>query len=209
MGHARLDISGFPMFCCLLLLGMHLQGRTAHAQAADAGISKAAALSCQAKVLQLEKFDTEYQPGKHQTTRISQNELNSYLALILSPDYHPCLKSLVFRFENGSMQADAMIDFDRLQFSSTQAVYSLLRSMLSGTHSLAIAGELISGDGKASFKLREARFDSLSLPNILVSEIISAVGRRQNPPFDPMQPSTLPYRIQKAEVQAGMLLIYQ
>jgi len=202
-------VAGFLPLFCFVLLNVHLYSRPLPEQTAGAGISRADAVSCEAKVLRLEAFDANPQPGRHQTTRISQNELNSYLALILSPQYHPCLKSIILKFEKGSVQANAVIDFDRLEFGSTQAVNSLLRSMLSGVHTLVIAGELVSGGNKASFKLREARFDSLSLPNFLVSEIISAVGRKQDPPFDPMQPSTLPYRIEKAEVQAGFLLLYQ
>ena len=202
-------VAGFLPLLCSVLLDAPLYSLPRQEQAAGARLSKSDALSCEAKVQRLQAFETDPRPGQHQTTRISQNELNSYLALILSPQYHPCLKSIVLNFEKGSLQANAVINFDMLEFNSTQAVNSLLRSMLSGIHSLAIAGELISGDSKASFKLREARFDSLVLPNFLVSEIISAVGRRQNPPFDPVQPSTLPYRIEKAEVQAGFLLLFQ
>ncbi len=71
----------------------------------------------------------------------------------------------------------------------------LFARLLSGTHTLTMRGKLRTEAGKGSFMLEEARFDETTLPNFLVEEIISAVGSRQKPPFDPMQPSQMPYRI--------------
>jgi hypothetical protein len=72
-----------------------------------------------------------------------------------------------------------------------------------------VDGKLEAAGGKAKFVLDEARFDTTVLPNFLVEEIISAVGRKQRPPFDPMQPSQMPYKIEKVEVHKGQITIYQ
>jgi hypothetical protein len=176
---------------------------------ASAGISKAAAASCDAKVKRMETRADDHGRGRKLETRLSETELNSYLAISLSPSYHPCLRSILLKLDEGRLQAVASIDFDRLQFSSTQLINGFLKAMLTGVHKLTIKGGLISNTGTANFRLDEAQFDSITLPNLLVSEIISAVGRKQNPPFDPMQPSTLPYLIQKVEVHSGYILIEQ
>ncbi|MBZ5497267.1 MAG: hypothetical protein LAP85_12765 [Acidobacteriia bacterium] len=178
-------------------------------RSADPGISKAAADSCNAKISRLEAFDAAHDPVKKQTTRLSETEMNSYLAFVLSPHYNACLKSIRLKFEEGHLQGVAAVDFDRLQLNPTQLLTSLLRKMLTGVHTLTVRGILVSGTGKANFRLEEARFDSMTLPNLLVAEIITTVGRKQNPPFDPMQPSTLPYRIQKVDVHAGYIVVYQ
>jgi len=174
-----------------------------------AGISKAAAQSCQAKVERIQACGDAADPAKKQTTRLSEAEVNSYLALVLSPQYHPSLKSILLKFDEAHLQGTASIDFDRLQFSSTQFLNSLLRKMLTGVHTLKVRGSLAANAGKANFNLEDARFDDITLPNLLVSEIISAIGRKQNPPFDPMQPSALPYHIQKVEVHSSHIMIYQ
>jgi hypothetical protein len=174
-----------------------------------AGISEAAAQSCQAKVESIEAYGNAADPAKKQTTRLSETEVNSYLAIVLSPLYHPSLRSILLKFDEGRLQGTVSIDFDRLEFHSTQFLNSLFRKMLTGVHTLKVRGNLVSNAGKAYFKLEDARFDDMTLPNLLVSEIISAVGRKQNPPFDPMQPSALPYRIQKVEVHPGYIRIYQ
>ncbi len=174
------------------------------------GISKAAAESCRVKVDRLEAFAADAnKPAREQPTRISQQEINSYLALDLSSNYSPSLKSLMFVFGNDGIQAEAIIDFDRLGMSATGMITKLMASMLSGTHTLNARGRVIAQNGKANFELQEARFDSTSLPNFLVEEIISTVGRRQRPPFDPMQPSQMPYQIKKVEIHSGYILVFQ
>jgi hypothetical protein len=101
------------------------------------------------------------------------------------------------------------VDFDRLGGTSTRFLPKLLGFMLSGVHTITTQGRLVSGNGKASFRLEQARFDNSTLPKALVEEIISAVGRKQNPPFDPLQPSQLFYGIQRIDVHTGYILVYQ
>jgi hypothetical protein len=173
------------------------------------GISKSAADSCDAKVKRLEAYDAASNPSIRQTTRFSEAEWNSYLAITLKPNYHPSLKDLILKFEEGHLQAVATIDFNHLNFNSTQFLNGLVRSLLTGVHALTVRGSLISDAGKANFQLDEARFDTITLPNLLVVEIMGAVGRRQDPPFDPTQPNNLPFHILKAEAHKGYVVIYQ
>lgn len=131
------------------------------------------------------------------------------MALELSPKFHPCLKSLQMTFEEGNLRGVASINFDKLGSASKKFMPKLLSAVFSGTHILDARGQLLSGSGKASFRLGQARFDNSNLPKSLVEEIITAVGKRQNPPFDPLQPSNLPYRIEKVDVHQGYITVYQ
>ncbi len=211
--HGKARIHFFPfrlaVVLCLAIQMSGLPGDLFAQNQPAAGISKAAASACDAKVNRMEAYADN--PGKAGTleTRLSEAELNSYLAIDLSPSYHPCLKSIVFKFQEGHLQAVASIDFDRLQLNTTQLVSGIIRTMLTGTHTLTVAGKLVSDAGKATFSLDQAQFDSITFPNVLVSQIISAVGRKQNPPIDPMQPTDLPFHIQKVDVHPGYLLIIQ
>jgi hypothetical protein len=171
--------------------------------------SRGAAESCSAKLKRLEENAADGKSTKNVPTRFSQIEVNSYLALNLGPDYHPCLKSLVIVFEEDKLQGLAAIDFDRLEATSSRLLPKLLSFMFSGTHDISARGRLVNRAGKANFQLEQARFDSSTLPNSLVEEIISMVGRKQTPPFDPLQPSQLPYKIQGIDVHPGYVLVYQ
>jgi len=191
----------------LVMPTMGWQARSSIAMMApNPEISKAAADSCDAKVRLLE---ANAGTGKRQTISLSEEEMNSYLALVIGPNYHPSLKSVLLRFNDGRVVAVATIDFDHLNFSSTQFLNGLIRSLLTGMHTLMVSGNAVSGEGKANFNLGEARIDTVALPNILVAEIISAVGRKQQPPFDPMQPTPLPYHIQKIDVRSRYIVLYQ
>jgi len=182
---------------------------TTRAETPAPAISKAAAERCDTKLKALEKFAELPNPSRKQTTRFMEDEVNSYLALDLSPGFHPCLKSLQMIFEEGNLRAMASIDFDKLGTVSTKIMPKLLSALLSGTHTLDARGQLLSRNGKANFRLDQARFDNSNLPKSLVEEIITAVGKRQNPPFDPLQPSDLPYRIEEVDVHQGYITVYQ
>jgi hypothetical protein len=172
-------------------------------------ISKAAAESCAAKLKRLEGFAAGSSRTKKQTTEFSENEINSYLALELSKNYHPSLKSLVIVLEESKLQGVASIDFDSLAMNSKTFLTKIMTRMFSGVHTLLVRGKLVTAEGKARFQLEEASFDDSALPNFLVEEIITAVGRKQKPPFDPMQPSKLPYDIQSVELHPGRALVHQ
>ncbi len=172
-------------------------------------VSKAAGEDCARKVKSLEAYSTSPEPRKNQATRLSEEEINSYLEFELKPKFHPSLRSLSFTFEDNKLAGVGVIDFDKITVNSTKVFTKLIASLFSGVHSLTVRGSLIAKDGKANFKLEEARFDDSVLPNFLVEEIITAVGRKQKPPFDPMQPSKMPYDIDRVEVHRGYILVFQ
>ena len=193
----------------LALLPMPGASGPVHSSVQAAGISRAAADSCEAKIERLESFAAESGRVATQRTRLDEIELNSYLELVLRPEYHPSLESIRLKFLEGRLQCAARINLDLVELSDTRLWSGLIRSMLSGIHDLTVLGKLDAKEGKASFVLEEARFDGIMLPNLLVTEIISAVGRKQTPPIDPMQPSEMPFRIRKVDVLPGHILIYQ
>ena len=201
-----LALSGTLAGAALLML-LASQPALPQSQAPQPGVSRAAADSCAAKVKALQDFAAE-PAKKSRDTVLTQDELNSYLALELSSKYHPSLKSLVMRFEEAKLQATAVVDFDKLAMSA-KGLARMFARLLSGSHTLIMRGKLRTEAGKGSFVLDEALFDNNTLPNFLVEQIISSVGSRQKPPFDPMQPTQMPYRIKTVDVHAGHIVIHQ
>lgn len=171
--------------------------------------SETAAAKCRSKINKLMTFPEKRKPGQRQTTRFSQKEINSYLALDLSSQYHPCLKRLIFVFEENRLEATATIDIDRLGAASQGLLPKLVSLILAGIHTLAADGKLVAEEGKAYFKLEQALFDGTALPKPLIERIISIVGQRQNPPFDPLQSSEMPYEISKVDVKSGYIIVVQ
>jgi len=161
------------------------------------------------KLIRLEDYAALEKPVRGQTTKFSEKEVNSYLAIDLSPEYHPCLKTLRTDFEKDRIHVAVSIDFDRLNLSSDEVLIKMLRRVLSGKHTIKARGRLQSGKGMACFVLEKALFDDTELPNFLVEEILTRVGQKQDPPFDPMQPSRLPYNIDRVDVHPGYIIVYQ
>ncbi len=205
----RSKIQGFKagLLCLALLLLWSGVAPPWDSKILASAISKAAADQCNAKLKSLDDFSVKQTAGQKQTTRFTEDEVNSYLALDVK--YHPCLKSLLMTFEENKMRAVAAIDFDRLGTTSSKFLPKLMSFMFSGTHTLTASGQLLSKNGYASFHLDQARFDDSTLPRSLVEEIISAVGKKQNPPFDPLQPSPLPYKIERVDVHPRYIIVYQ
>jgi len=171
--------------------------------------SKSAARSCETKLRSLEDFVPRKKSGEHQSIQISENEANSYLERNLKSQFHPCLKNLELVFLKNRMQIAAIVDFDRLGTTSKHILPNIISLMFSGTHSIEAQGELISNQGKGRFQLESAHFDNNAIPNYLVNEIMTAVGLRQKPPFDPVQYSELPYEIDRLDLQSGYIIVYQ
>jgi len=207
-GFVQVIACKFALVAIGLAVSLGLAGG-AISKSARQGITRADADQCRIKLNSMEYFAGHRKAGQKQATRFSENEVNAYLALDLSSKYHPSLKSLDVKFEEDRLSGVANIDFDRLGATSTKLLPKLLSFMLSGVHALTVHGQLISGNGQAYFRLEQARFDNVTLPKALVEEIITAVGRKQNPPFDPMKPSKTFYGIDKVEVHAGFIQVYQ
>jgi hypothetical protein len=186
-----------------------LTGQGAAEPAPNASLSRSAASSCSEKVQKLQDFAEGPEAGKKQTTRISESELNSYLAFELSSKYHPSLKRLEIDLSEGRLAGAAAIDFDQLALTSKSVMGKLFAHLFSGVHTLNIRGRLHAEGGKANLLLDDASFDDTTLPNFLVEEVISAVGRRQKPPFDPLKPSQMPYSIDRVDLHQGYILVHQ
>jgi hypothetical protein len=158
-------------------------------------VSSTAAERCRLKLIRLESVAALDSTDRRQTTKFSEEEVNSYLAEDLSPQYHPCLKTIMTMFKEGRIRIVAEIDFDRLDVTSTDVFSKMIKLLFSGKHTITAQGKLQSGNK--------------ALPNFLVEEILTAVGQKQNPPFDPMHPSEMPYKIDKVDVHPGYIIVYQ
>jgi len=178
-------------------------------QELSARTSKVAAEQCGFKLKKIEAFAVNRREGEKQVIRISQEELNSYLALDLSQKYHPSVKRLVISFENERLHGIALLDFDLIGSLSEGLLPKIVNMLLTGKHIVAARGQVQSSNGMAAFHLEQAWLDGNTLPSLIIEEIIATVCKKQRPPFNPFQPSEMPYRIQSIELRKGFVTIYQ
>ncbi len=202
--------------CCAvavsLICGLFLVCSLSAADGTDktlAARQKADADKCDAKLKAMEDFVAKRKAGQKNSTRFQENEVNAYLAHYLSKRYHPSLKSLQIKFNENKLEAIASIDFDLLGTASSKILPKIMSFLFSGIHTLDARGQLKSSKGDGSFLLEQARFDDTVLPKTIVEGIITAVGKKQNPPFDPLQPSKMPYEIKEVAVHQGYIIVNQ
>lgn len=204
VNHCRMIVFLLTVFFSCGFLSTPMMPDKAHSS-----ISKVAAARCDQKLNELEEFAANHRVETNKTTRFSEEEVNSYISLDLSSQFHPSLKSLVLKFDEDMLQGIAAVDFDQLRSSSAQLLTKLVSTMFSGTHTITVRGQLLSKNGKAHYQVEKAYFDDKEVPKALVEQIIATVGKRQNPPFNPLQPSELPYEIRRAVVHPGQIVVYQ
>jgi hypothetical protein len=201
--------TGALVFTALLMFLQGAVGANSMIGRNSLAISKAASAKCATKLKEVEEFKNNTGSPKKKTTQFSEDEINSYIMLELRQNFSRSLKELQMQFNVDSIQIAADIDFDAFGDKSVGLPEKLLAAAMSGIHTLTAAGQLHANDGEVYFELSEVQIDEHIVPKFLAEEIISGVARRQKPPFDPLQPSQMPYHIKSVEVRKGMIIIYQ
>lgn len=171
--------------------------------------AEAATEECSRKLEAIEDFALESGPSIEKTTRFTEEEINACLAPDAESKYRSCIKNFRVSLREDLVEGVASVDFNCLKQASAEFLPGLIAGLFSGTHILTARGTITSADGEASLKLEEARFDGVALPGFLVEQAITAVCMRQDPPFDPLKSSALPYSIRKVKIHPGYLLVFQ
>ena len=172
-------------------------------------VSEEAAQAFLDKIQEIETFSSEQKQEEEKTTRLTEEEVNSYLSLYGDSKYRSCIQDFRISFRRESLVGTASVNFDCLQATSPGSVSSLITGLFSGTHTLTASGTIENDNGKGSFLLEEARFDSVPLPGFLVKQLITAICMRLEPPFDPLEPSPFPLEIRSIHIEPGQIMVVQ
>ena len=102
---------------------------------------------------------------------------------------------------DGSFITFLTIDFDQVEVKGDSMSAQLFKIFLRGKQTIEVEGRLKTEKGRGTYQVERATLNGMPLPASLVNAILSTVGRRQDPPFDPTEPFDLPYGVQTIEVQ--------
>lgn len=172
-------------------------------------ISTVAAMQCIQKMKEIEFFATQEKIDRVMSTRFTEEEINAYLSLDSNSGYQSCWKNMRMSFKDDLMEGIASVDFDCLKETSSAAFSAIILQLFSGIHVITARGTIVGGNGKGHIQLDQVRFDDSVLPKFLIQEVIASVCRKQDPPFNPMEPSQLPYNIKKITIHPGYIIVYQ
>lgn len=135
---------------------------------------------------------------------LDEPDLNAFIQRELTRQPKPEVKELRVRFNEGTFTTFLTVDMDQLKLQDESTTTGFLKTLLRGVQEIEVEGSLqIAQDGRAVYETRQASLNGFPLPATMVDMILSSVGKKQKPPFDPTQPFAMPYGINDVDFQKG------
>ncbi len=134
---------------------------------------------------------------------VTEPEMNAFLAERLREEARKDVQALRVRFRDDSFASALTLDMDEVEMKGNPLTLELFRVLLSGQATLELEGRLVVENGKGTLILEATRINGTTVPVSIVSFILSALGKRQDPPFDPTDFFQMPYGIKVIKIEPG------
>ncbi len=170
-------------------------------QTSDPGVAKVT------RILEELRDNDEQGTVPNRTYELTEEELNAYLSAQLYQQDQKAVESIALLLKEGTFLTRIEVDVDELQFQGDDVTTGYLRLVLKGIQTLEIEGKLEAENGLATYRVQEARLSGIPVPARLVNNLLSSLGKKNDPPFDPTQPFEMPYGIQSFTFQPGKVLM--
>ncbi|TDI10090.1 MAG: hypothetical protein E2P08_02385 [Acidobacteria bacterium] len=182
-------------------LSLTAESKPQAGQARDPGVAKVT------RILEELRENDEQGTVPNKTYQVTEEELNAYLSAQLHQQHQKAVESIVLLLKEGTFLTRVEVNVDELQFPVDDVMTGYLRLLLKGIQTLEIEGTLEAEKGLATYRVQEARLSGIPIPAQLVNYLMSSLGKKNNPPFDPTQPFEMPYGIQSFTFQPGNVIM--
>ena len=182
-------------------LSLTAESKPQAGQASDPGFAKVT------RILEELRENDEQGTVPNKTYQVTEEELNAYLSAQLHQQHQKAVESIVLLLKEGTFLTRVEVNVDELQFPVDDVMTGYLRLLLKGIQTLEIEGTLEAEKGLATYRVQEARLSGIPIPARLVNYLMSSLGKKNNPPFDPTQPFEMPYGIQSFTFQPGNVIM--
>jgi hypothetical protein len=154
--------------------------------------------------------NAEREPVKPLRTTLLETELNAFLVggdASLPPGL---LKPHVSLLGPGQVSGSAIVDLDAVRKQNQPGGLSPL-AYLSGKLPVSVTGVLKSSNGQARFELQSAEVNGISVPKVLIAQLVAYYARNAAAPngISLDSPFPLPESIKQIDVQRGQVIIIQ
>ena len=188
-------------FLALFLTVLTAESRPQGGQGSDPGVAKVT------RILEELRDNDEQGTVPSRIYELTEEELNAYLSAQLRQQDQKAVESMFLSLREGTFLTVIEVDVDELQLRGNDVTTGYLRLLLRGTQTLEIEGKLQAEDGLASYLVQEARLSGISLPASWVNSLLSSLGKRNKPPFDPTEPFDMPYGIRSVIFHPGKVIM--
>lgn len=183
----------------------------AQARTAGGALSRDDAARLRQKVTTIVERGMAPKPASGSTV-VTERELNAYLAYDSSADIPPGIASprLVIHGDR-RVSATAIVDLDAVRAQRKSRGLLDPMNYASGKLPVAAAGLLDARDGLARFTLESASVSGVSIPKMVLEEVVAYYTRSPQFPqgIDIDDPFPLPARIRQIDVRRGEALVVQ
>ena len=145
-------------------------------------------------------------------TTVTENEVNSYLALEFSEDFPAgVIEPSIAILGTGRVSASAMVDLNAVRKASGNTSPLGPRSFLTGHLPVTATGILHAQNGVGRFELQSASVGGVPVPKLFLQEIVSYYSKNLTTPggIGIDAPFELPARIREIHVERGYAIVVQ
>ena len=182
-------------------ISLAAQSRPEAEATSDPGVEKVTRL--------LEELRDNHKAGTvpSRTYEVTETELNAYLLAQLHQQGQQAVESLSITLKESTFLTSIEVDTDQLELKGDALTLGFLRLLLQGKQTLEVEGKLEAENGMGTYLVQEARLSGFPIPASLVNELLSSVGQKQNPPFDPTEPFPMLFGIESVTFHPGRLIL--
>ena len=135
---------------------------------------------------------------QHVAFQLTESEINDYMTYSLRATPRPGLNSVTVKiFPYNYISTYTMVDFDAVERWKPGTVPALLRPVLNGKKAIWVDYRFRTDDGRATFTVEKAYFQSIRLPAFFVEKMIQIVAARQPEHYDTTKPVPLPFGLRR------------
>ncbi len=143
------------------------------------------------------------EPG--QTFTIPESDLNAFIRQQIEQARVAAVESIAVTLSTGTFDSTVVVDFDKLETEET--VGSMVKSMFKGKQTLQLVGSVYGKAGLVHYETESASMNGIPLPASVVDMLLSSIGKKQQPPFDPTEPFPLPKGVKTLVVEPGKVVM--
>jgi hypothetical protein len=143
-------------------------------------------------------------PEKGQSHTLREEDLNAYISRELDRQPLRGIRELTVKLNEGTFTTDATVDFEDVELSG---YLEYIENLIEGPQRLTLEGVLEISEGVGTYRTEGAWLNGIPLPASIVDTLLSTLGRRQTPPFDPTEPFEAPFGISRLEIKSGSAIL--
>ncbi|GEM_PF-306368 len=146
-------------------------------------------------------------PRQHLGFQLTQDEVNDYLTYALRATARPGIDSVTVKFfPYNYISTFTIIDFDAVARWNPILIPPMLRPMLQGKRSILVDYRFHVQDGKATFTIEKAYYQTTSLPHFLVRQVLQSIAAQQPERLDLDEPVPLPFGLRELRTTQGVVM---